>query len=547
MKPFLIIVMIVLLYLMIQYISLCRKQMASEKWITPIKPVITPITTIITTCCRKSAPDTNMIVDNVKKIQQFAPTLTKKIIIVFDGPIIKNNALDSKCKGPCHLENYTEYVKNTKERIVELLPNSEIRFIEMSERSCLVNSLRAGIDAADTEFINIVQEDLILQKPLPVETMISAIRYNPGIDIVRYNTRTNEWHDNYCQHVGPSRTSTLPKHIISINDTYFSKARQYSDQCQISTKEYYYKFVFPNVNEFSFMENHIACEIEKKIPGTIWHLGRYHEGYYVDHGDGRNYETKQVKKCLAVSGYWNLHGRQRASYSHQKYLDNLSKSINFNADYFVFGDEDFIHQATIHRKNKTTYTKKLTWDELVACCESSFHTPHILEVIKESSLHRDQSDGEIHCPSQELLLVWLSKILLVKKAMVEHPEYSHYGWIDAGYKGMNDEYPSQETWPGENLDKVKGFFVKKDQGACHPQYWKRNSNDGCPIGGMWFGDKDSVHQFIQLVSAIIVERLRTKQTICTEQDIYQVAIEQINNVYTTKDLNNYRPFWLSDF
>ena len=64
---------------------------------------------------------------------------------------------------------------------------------------------------------------------------------------------------------------------------------------------------------------------------------------------------------------------------------------------------------------------------------------------------------------------------------------------------------------------------------------------------MWFGDKDSVRQFIQLVSAIIVERLLTKQTICTEQDIYQLAIEKINNVYTTKDSNNYRPFWLRDF
>ena len=131
--------------------------------------------------------------------------------------------------------------------------------------------------------------------------------------------------------------------------------------------------------------------------------------------------------------------------------------------------------------------------------------------------------------------------------MVQHPEYSHYGWIDAGYKGIKGEYPSQKTWPGKDIDKVKGIFIKKHQGACHPQYWKRNFNDGCPIGGMLFGDKDSVNQFIQLVSNIIVERLRTKETLCTEQDVFQLAIEKMDKVYTTKDSNNYRPFWLNDF
>ena len=43
------------------------------------------------------------------------------------------------------------------------------------------------------------------------------------------------------------------------------------------------------------MEHEIMCEVGQKIPDTIWHLGKYEDGYYVDHLDGRNYSSKIVK------------------------------------------------------------------------------------------------------------------------------------------------------------------------------------------------------------------------------------------------------------
>ncbi len=246
-----------------------------------------PITTIITTCCRKSAPNTDMIVNNVKNIRKFAPALSQKIIIVFDGPIIENSNLDIKCQGPCNNKDYKAYIKNTQERILALLPNSKIQFIEMHERGCLVNSLRAGIKAADTDFINIMQEDLILQKPIPVDTMISEIQNNDDIDVIRYDREQNQYHWDYnlkyCQSL-----NLFKRTILVNNNTYFSKSNQYSDQCHITTKEYYNKFIFPNVDEYSFMEHKIICKVGNIIPDTIWHLGKYEDGYYIKHLDGRN-------------------------------------------------------------------------------------------------------------------------------------------------------------------------------------------------------------------------------------------------------------------
>jgi hypothetical protein len=236
-----------------------------------------------------------MIINNVSKIHQFAPLLSKQIIIVFDGEQIQNKTLNQKCKDYCHSSNYKIYIENTKRILREKFPESDIRFIKMPERSCLVNSLRAGIDASTTEFINIVQEDLIIQKKLPVKSMISAIRYNHNIDIIRYDRKSNQYHMDYNTTYCGTILKKILRQTVLINGIYLSKANQYCDQCHISTKEYYYKFIFPNVNNFDFMEHTLSCEVGNKIPDTIWHLGKYQDGFYVHHLDGRNYNSNTVK------------------------------------------------------------------------------------------------------------------------------------------------------------------------------------------------------------------------------------------------------------
>ena len=147
--------------------------------------------------------------------------------------------------------------------------------------------MREGIDNCDTEFINIVQEDLVLQKSFVVEDITNAIKNNSAIDVIRYNYNTNDYHEDYNNHT--CDTSKFPERKeINVNNMTLSLSNQYSDNCHITTKDYYYHHIFPNVDKYDFMEHSIACEVGNKLPATIWHLGSYSDGFYIKHLDGRN-------------------------------------------------------------------------------------------------------------------------------------------------------------------------------------------------------------------------------------------------------------------
>lgn len=243
------------------------------------------ITTIITTNCRKNAPNIDILTENVKSLSKYTPILSKKLIIVFDGGNIQNDKLSKKCKDPCNLNNYDIYIKNIKKNIPKLLPNSNIKYLIMPERSCLSNSLKAGIQIAETEFINIMQEDLIINKPFDVINIINAIKNNEKIDIIRYSKESNMSHEvgwSWCY------KGNLPsQENIQINNLLLSKASNYTDNNHISTKSFYNEYIFPNVNDFDFMEHQLGCPVNNKVPSTIWYLGNYDDGDYVIHLDGR--------------------------------------------------------------------------------------------------------------------------------------------------------------------------------------------------------------------------------------------------------------------
>jgi hypothetical protein len=239
-------------------------------------------------CCRKSTPDTSIIIENINTLLKYCPTLTKNIIIIFDGSEIKNNKLHIKCKGECSDTNYKKYIKNVKKQVNKILPKSNTKIIIMNERGCLTNALKTGIQNSNTEFINIMQEDLIIDKSFDVNGIINAIKNNNNIDLVRYNRSSNIYHQNWNSNFCKYKNKFTDKEIIKVNNLILSKSNQYSDNCHITTKDYYYKYIFPNINSYNFMEHSLICEVGKKLPDTIWHLGGYNDGFFINHKDGRN-------------------------------------------------------------------------------------------------------------------------------------------------------------------------------------------------------------------------------------------------------------------
>ena len=226
-----------------------------------------------------------------------------------------------------------------------------------------------------------------------------------------------------------------------------------------------------------------------------------------------------ARKMLAVSGYWNLNGKSRCGYGHREYRDNLKRTTAFNVDYAIYGDHDTVSAVRQLRGDKVTYTNPVDFAQMVARCEAVFECPNVLQRITETSLH-----DPLHCPSAELLLVWLAKVLVVEDAMNFHSDYSHFGWIDAGYKSTIGDV--SRPWPAESLEDVNGLYVRRTANACKEQFWQQGLRK-CPIGCMWFGDESSIREFVTHTKNIVMHLLRTGGTVCADQDIYELALRRM--------------------
>jgi len=241
---------------------------------------------------------------------------------------------------------------------------------------------------------------------------------------------------------------------------------------------------------------------------------------------------------LTVTGYWNLNGKCRAKANHSIYLKRMKKATNLNSDYIVFGDKETIDYVKSIRKGKVTHSIEMSLTQLIELAEKEFKTKNIITNLSNTSIH------PIHSPTPELLLVWLSKVILLKKAIEHHPEYTHYGWLDAGTRMRKT--PTQ-PFPTDNLQLVKGLYIKRAKSAGHSNLWNIEYETNAPIGTQFFGDRQTIKEFIVNCYIIIIHRLENGLCLTTEQDVYHFAVDCLLEVSETRDNNNYKLFFLSDF
>ena len=148
----------------------------------------------------------------------------------------------------------------------------------------------------ETNFLHIVQEDILLKKTFDLKSVIDTIKNYPRIDLIRLSKGKNKDRNQYtikrCQKIWKKDITSFNPETIKVNGLTLSRSNQYSDQNHITTKEFYEKYVFPNVKEGDFMEHFIMCEAtglfpgKDKLPDTLWHLGDYDDGY-TNHKNGR--------------------------------------------------------------------------------------------------------------------------------------------------------------------------------------------------------------------------------------------------------------------
>ena len=246
------------------------------------------VTSIITTCCRKNTPDTSIIKQTIESLK-IVPELSKQVIIVFDGgPIINEKDINEKCKTECNNDLYNEYKNNVQKISVDILGIDNVMFVYLKNRSCLSHCLHTGMNLIKTKFVNIVQEDLPIIRKFDFNYVIKIMNKYKDVNIIRYsigkNIFHNEWGKKHCFKVENEEIRVLDE-----NDSIkISKALHYSDNNQISTKEFYDKYIWPNVNKYSFMENDLLCISNNVLKDKIWFIGDYEDGDYSGNNDGRN-------------------------------------------------------------------------------------------------------------------------------------------------------------------------------------------------------------------------------------------------------------------
>jgi len=232
---------------------------------------------------------------------------------------------------------------------------------------------------------------------------------------------------------------------------------------------------------------------------------------------------------LLTTAFFPLHGKSRVQSPVESYLDNFKTSTLVHAHYHVYGPADVcasIQKARNALPYRTTYTL-MTWQELIILAEKEWGGD-LMSRISKSRQYLSDSDTSLHAPSPELIFVWLVKCLLVKLTLesTHASHFSHYGWIDAGYRPYKDSAPPQQPFPCTNLQLIPNgkIIVSTDNSACHPQYFKPPQIN-CPIGGIWYGDYPTCLFFASEVSKEIALRLALPDlySVVSEQDIYALV------------------------
>jgi len=269
-----------------------------------------------------------------------------------------------------------------------------------------------------------------------------------------------------------------------------------------------------------------------KFPWSMW------SGDPVWHSSVKEYYSKP--SILAVSAYFPLkNNKTKSNSSQKKFLKDFKNSTLFHVDYSIFGPRNIINEIKKIRSHLPykTITNPMTLNEFVNMCKKEFGN----DVLERLAKHTDPT----HCPSAELLLIWLGRILLVKKEIENNPYYTHFGWLDTGYKTHSENPPLQKPWPCKDLNKIpkRKIVVKRKKGACIPNKWN-NQNKSCPIGGCWFGDTETCKIFINEHIKEIKNRLQKNLNLCHDQDLKEILGKKLDIFHDVGEGTNYGAIFL---
>ena len=249
------------------------------------------ITTIITTSPIISMPKISLIEITINSLRLVDNLYESPIIICCDGGMRapKRMHLSDKCKNlvsKSDIDNYNKYKQNLKEFIKDKL---NIKMVELDFRSGLTINLKNGMKYVKTKYVNIMQHDLPIIRPFPLNNLLDVMDTH-NVDLIRYVRKSNKFHEEYLRRSIKKENTPFTYKEYVYNNILFTKCNQFSDNNHITTLDYYNTEIFPRCRDGDFMEDQlITAPILNKIPGNYMYLGGINDGGYIKHLDGRTF------------------------------------------------------------------------------------------------------------------------------------------------------------------------------------------------------------------------------------------------------------------
>lgn len=137
------------------------------------------------------------------------------------------------------------------------------------------------------------------------------------------------------------------------------------------------------------------------------------------------------------------------------------------------------------------------------------------------------SETRVHCPSKELILIWLAKMLVVKQALAAHAERHEFAWVDVGWNVYRvkriDPPPAPWTrfWPAAG-----SLAVARIDGSCHNALRGTNYSR-CPVGTYMYGGRAGWDRLLPLYFrrvrqlVLAADASRPRALLCMDQDIFE--------------------------
>jgi hypothetical protein len=241
--------------------------------------------TVIVACHPVSShPSARMVMQTVESLHNIVGIEPLNCIISHDGVRLLARAKERK--------KYKEYLKNLASEL-DTKSSTADRFliVRKKSRSHLTGNLKNAIKYVKTEFVLVVQHDLMFIKSINLDSYLTLMRLNSNVKHLRFNIRPNTrrgWdagdkdrYDSFGEvPVKPPICKTLA----------------WSDHNHLTRTDYYKKIVFPLVGPLRTFPESVLNQISSRDTHSIFGTfiaGPLGESAAITHLDGSNSDVVQ--------------------------------------------------------------------------------------------------------------------------------------------------------------------------------------------------------------------------------------------------------------